>query len=101
MVPFRRLLMRRRIAGLALLIGWTLAAATLALADDKCPATATPSGSAGKQPAIRIGAVAYAPSSVTVFEGLRRYLGRQGLSVDYTLYSNYDALVDALAKKQV
>jgi ABC-type phosphate/phosphonate transport system substrate-binding protein len=91
--------MRRRSSGLALLMGWILASATVALADDKCPATA--SGSNGKQPAIRIGAVAYSPSSVTVFESLRRYLGRQGLCVDYTLYSNYDALVDALAKKQV
>ncbi len=38
---------------------------------------------------------------MTVFEGIRRYFGRQGLSVDYVLYSNYDALVDALEKKQV
>ena len=38
---------------------------------------------------------------MTVFEGIRRYCGRQGLSVDYVLYSNYDALVDALEKKQV
>ena len=42
-----------------------------------------------------------APGSVTVFEGIRRYCGRQGLSVDYVLYSNYDALVDALEKKQI
>lgn len=54
-----------------------------------------------EKPAIRLGAVAYAPSSVTVFEGVRRYFARHGVSVDYVLYSNYDALVDALAKKQV
>jgi ABC-type phosphate/phosphonate transport system substrate-binding protein len=38
---------------------------------------------------------------VTVFEGLRRYLDRHGLPVDYVLYSNYDALVEALHRGQV
>jgi ABC-type phosphate/phosphonate transport system substrate-binding protein len=51
--------------------------------------------------AIRIGAVAYAPGAVTIFEGIRRYFGRNGLPVDYVLYSNYDALVEALHKGQV
>src|SRR5581483_8408120 len=45
---------------------------------------------------VRIGAVAYAPSVVTIFEDLRRYFDRNGLSCDYTLYSNYDSLVQAL-----
>jgi ABC-type phosphate/phosphonate transport system substrate-binding protein len=45
---------------------------------------------------LRIGAVAYAPSVVTVFENLRRYFGRNGLTCDYTLYSNYDSLVESL-----
>jgi phosphonate transport system substrate-binding protein len=50
---------------------------------------------------IRIGAVAYAPSAVTVFDAMRRYFDRHGLPVDYVLYSNYDALVKALDKGQV
>lgn len=50
---------------------------------------------------IRIGAVAYAPSVVTVFEDLRRYFDRNGLSCDYTLYSNYDSLVEALKNGHV
>src|SRR5262245_11237497 len=50
---------------------------------------------------VRIGAVAYAPSAVTVFENIRRYFARKGLPVDYVLYSNYDALVEALHKGQV
>jgi ABC-type phosphate/phosphonate transport system substrate-binding protein len=50
---------------------------------------------------LRIGAVAHAPGAVTVFEGIRRYLDRNGLPVDYVLYSNYDALVEALQKRQV
>jgi ABC-type phosphate/phosphonate transport system substrate-binding protein len=45
---------------------------------------------------IRIGAVAYAPSAVTIFHGLTRYLNQNGLASDYVLYSNYDALVQAL-----
>jgi ABC-type phosphate/phosphonate transport system substrate-binding protein len=51
--------------------------------------------------ALRIGAVAYAPSAVTIFEGIRRYCGRNGLPVEYVLYSNYDALVEALHEGQV
>ena len=39
---------------------------------------------------IRIGAVAYAPSAVTIFHGLTRYLNQNGLPSDYVLYSNYD-----------
>ena len=33
-------------------------------------------------PAIRIGAVAYSPGAVTIFEGVRRYFDRNGLPVD-------------------
>ena len=45
---------------------------------------------------VKIGAVAYSPSAVTIFDGVRRYLSRNGLTADYVLYSNYDSLVDAL-----
>jgi ABC-type phosphate/phosphonate transport system substrate-binding protein len=88
---------RSMVAGLVIslpLLGTTLAFA----GGDDCPAAQC---SKTSQPAIRIGAVAYAPGSVTVFEGIRRYFGRQGLTIDYVLFSNYDALVDALQKKQV
>lgn len=50
---------------------------------------------------VRLGAVAYAPAAVTIFEGIRRYLGANGLPADYVLYSNYDALVEALEAGQV
>ena len=50
---------------------------------------------------IRIGAVAYSPSAVTIFVGIRGYLDRHGLPVDYVLYSNYDSLVDALHKGHI
>jgi ABC-type phosphate/phosphonate transport system substrate-binding protein len=57
-----------------------------------------PSGGRGvrPEPALRIGAVAHSPDAVTIFEGIRRHCGRHGLPVDYVLYSNYDALVEAL-----
>ena len=50
---------------------------------------------------VKIGAVAYSPSAVTIFEGVCRYLSRNGLTADYVLYSNYDSLVDALQKRQI
>ncbi len=50
---------------------------------------------------LRIGAVAYAPSAVTVFDNLRRYFAKTDLPIDYVLYSNYDALVDALRSNHV
>jgi phosphonate transport system substrate-binding protein len=50
---------------------------------------------------IRIGAVAYSPAAVTIFEDIRRYFDRKGMPVDYVLYSNYDSLVEALQKGQV
>jgi len=71
------------------------AGAGAARADD---GPATP---AKVRPALRIGAVAYGPDVVTVFEGVRRHCGRNGLPVDYVLYSNYDALVAALYDRQV
>ena len=50
---------------------------------------------------LRIGAVAYSPSTVTVFQGLTRYLNSNGLAADYVLYSSYDALVDALDREEI
>ena len=50
---------------------------------------------------VRIGAVAYAPSAVTIFENIRRYFDHRGMPVDYVLFSHYDALVEALQKGEV
>lgn len=66
------------------------------------PSSALPDGEqAIRHRVVRIGAVAYAPSAVTVFENLRRQFAKTDLPVDYVLYSNYDALVDALKKGHV
>src|SRR5262249_60929931 len=50
---------------------------------------------------VKIGAVAYAPKVVTIWEGIKEYLHGQGLNADWTLYSNYPALVEALVAGDV
>ena len=45
---------------------------------------------------LLVGAVAYHPRVVTVWEGFCEYFGRRGLAVEYVLFSNYERLVDAL-----
>ena len=50
---------------------------------------------------LRIGAVAYAPYVVTIFEGLKRHFHREGVELDWVLYSNYDALVTAFVTREV
>jgi ABC-type phosphate/phosphonate transport system substrate-binding protein len=45
---------------------------------------------------LKIGAVAYAPKVITIWEGMREYLRGQGLMTEYVLYASYPALVDAL-----
>ncbi len=50
---------------------------------------------------LKIGAVAYAPKVVTIWEGIREYLRDRGLRTEYVLYSGYPALVDALVAGQI
>ncbi|MGH8060301.1 MAG: phosphate/phosphite/phosphonate ABC transporter substrate-binding protein [Candidatus Entotheonellia bacterium] len=50
---------------------------------------------------LRIGAVAYAPHVVTIFEGIKKHFARQRVPLDWVLYSNYDALVEAFVHKEV
>src|SRR5699024_8133490 len=47
---------------------------------------------------IRMGAVSYAPKVVTIWEGFKVYLKERGFNFDYVLYSNYEALVEALMR---
>jgi phosphonate transport system substrate-binding protein len=46
--------------------------------------------------ALRIGAVAYDPKVVTIWEGFKAYFQSRGVEIDFILYSNYDAQVDAM-----
>jgi len=50
---------------------------------------------------LTIGAVAYAPKVVTIWEGIREYLNDRGLQSEYALYSSYPALVDALVAAHI
>jgi ABC-type phosphate/phosphonate transport system substrate-binding protein len=47
-----------------------------------------------------LGAVAYAPKVVTIWEGFKDYFVRHGLPFDYVLFSNYEAQVEALLDGQ-
>jgi phosphonate transport system substrate-binding protein len=84
---------------------WCLTAAVLIIAGSAIVVAGerVGDGKSTSQPArvVRIGAVAYAPSAVTIFENIRRYFDRRGMPVDYVLFSHYDALVEALRKGEV
>ncbi|MDQ1397290.1 MAG: hypothetical protein QOG64_2549 [Acidimicrobiaceae bacterium] len=45
---------------------------------------------------LLMGAVAYDPKVVTIWDGFRRWFTEQGLSFDYLLYSNYERQVEDL-----
>ena len=45
---------------------------------------------------VRVGAVAYHPRIVTIWESFLEHFDREGVSTDYILYSNYERLVEAV-----
>ena len=45
---------------------------------------------------LMLGAVAYDPKVVTIWEGFKAYLGKRDLPVDFVLYSNYERQVEDL-----
>lgn len=49
----------------------------------------------GENRTLRIGAVAYDPKVVTIWEGFKAYFERRGFDTDFVLFSNYDSQVDA------
>jgi phosphonate transport system substrate-binding protein len=49
----------------------------------------------GENRPVRIGAVAYDPKVVTIWEGFKAYFETRGFETDFVLYSNYDAQVEA------
>lgn len=50
---------------------------------------------------VLVGAVAYHPRIVTIWEGFRDYFEGCGVPTDYVLYSNYERLVEALLAGEV
>ncbi len=51
--------------------------------------------------AVRVGAVAYDPRVVTIWEGMREYFRGAGVPTDYVLFSNYEAQVEALFARTI
>jgi len=47
------------------------------------------------EPTLIMGAVAYAPKVVTIWEGFKAFFAKNGLAFDYVLYSNYESQVEA------
>jgi ABC-type phosphate/phosphonate transport system substrate-binding protein len=45
---------------------------------------------------ILLGAVAYHPKVVTIWEGMREHFRRQGVTLDYALFSTYERQVESL-----
>ena len=50
---------------------------------------------------LLLGAVAYDPKVVTIWDGFQTYFGRRGLEFDYILYTNYERQVEALIGGQI
>jgi phosphonate transport system substrate-binding protein len=50
---------------------------------------------------VRVGAVAYDPRVVTIWEGFKEYFAEAGVPTDYVLFSSYEAQVDALFEGQI
>src|ERR1700730_17572565 len=50
---------------------------------------------------ILVGAVAYDPRVVPIWEGMRDYFRQAGQPIDYILFSNYDRQVQALLDRQI
>src|SRR5260370_31780258 len=50
---------------------------------------------------ILLGAVAYDPRVVPIWEGMRDYFRDVGPAIDYILFSNYDRQVQALLAGQI
>jgi len=48
-----------------------------------------------------MGAVAYDPKVVTIWDGFRRWFDQQGLAFDYVLYSNYERQADDLVAGRI
>ena len=87
----------------ALFAAGLLLAAGLGVAEEKPVSKLDPGRSTGPRGAgaLKVGAVAYSPNSVTIFRALRYYFSKNQMPLEFVLYSTYDELNDALQKGQV
>ena len=49
---------------------------------------------------LRIGGTA-SPGHLTVFRGLKTHFQQQGIALDWVLYADYDALVEAFVTREI
>jgi phosphonate transport system substrate-binding protein len=49
---------------------------------------------------VRLGGAA-SPTYISVFRGLQAHFLRHGIELDWVLYSNYDALVEAFVRREI
>ena len=52
-------------------------------------------------PVVRVGAVAYDPKVVTIWEAMRQYFREAGVPTDYVLFSSYEAQIEALFDRHI
>jgi ABC-type phosphate/phosphonate transport system substrate-binding protein len=50
---------------------------------------------------ILVGAVAYDPKAVTIWEGIRDHFTEQGIALDFVLFSNYERQVESLLEGKI
>ncbi|HXX92095.1 MAG TPA: PhnD/SsuA/transferrin family substrate-binding protein [Planctomycetota bacterium] len=50
---------------------------------------------------ILVGAVAYDPKAVTIWEGIREHFADQKVAMDFVLYSNYERQVESLLARHI
>ncbi|HMO16547.1 MAG TPA: PhnD/SsuA/transferrin family substrate-binding protein [Oligoflexia bacterium] len=50
---------------------------------------------------IILGAVAYAPKVVDIWEGFKTFFAKQGFSFDFILFSNYELQVESLLRREI
>src|SRR6185295_8961490 len=50
---------------------------------------------------ILVGAVAYDPKAVTIWEGIREHYSDQGVAMDFVLFSNYERQVESLPQGHI
>ena len=49
---------------------------------------------------VRLGGAA-SPTYISVFQGLQTHFRRHGIDLDWVLYADYDALVEAFVKREI
>src|SRR5712664_3168053 len=64
-----------------------------------CPGPERAEGQGGSS-MLRIGGTA-SPGHITIFRGLKTHFQQQGIALDWVLYADYDALVEAFATREI